>query len=101
MGNLPHGIALSAVIVVLMQFIRNQSVYPAAHFFADIGAQWISPRGNNALGKVIISKLLQFFVYGGTLYERRIKYPMRKIDITKATDFCPTPRERPVTKRSP
>ena len=63
MGNLPHGVSLSTVIVVLMQLIRNQSVYPAAHFFANIGAQWISPRGSNALGSAVAVKLLQLFVY--------------------------------------
>ena len=61
MGNLTHGIALPAVIIVLVQFIRDQSVDFTAHLFSDVGAQWIPPRGCGTLGNTAFVKFFQLF----------------------------------------
>ena len=41
--QLRHGVALAAVIVVLMQLIAKEAAYAPAQLFLDIGAQGITP----------------------------------------------------------
>lgn len=95
--NLCHRVALSAVVVVLMEFICNKGINPSPHLPFDIGAQRKSAAGPSdrkaALG--ILGNLPQPFLNRLILGEGKVISGKRLVDPTKIRYFGQRPCRAP------